>query len=87
MRLNVYEARNNTLREILVGVTDLPVTDLAQTHQQRRISQILHWDFCSHQIQYVEVEASLPERDAKTFMKAYASNMPLRGWKMLLAQT
>ncbi len=74
----VYEARNETLKELFVGLTDLPMNQLEARHKNGLPAAIAHWKLGAQRIIYREIEADLS--DAKAFVQGYARNMAKNGW-------
>ena len=77
----VYEARNETLKELFVGLTKLPLNELEARHKGGLPAAIAHWQLGSQRIIYQEVEPDLD--DAKAFVENYARNMENNGWKSI----
>lgn len=77
----VYEAINETLKELFVGLTDLPMAQLEARHKNTLPTAIAHWKLGAEQITYREVEPDLP--DAKAFVESYALNMQKNAWKSI----
>ena len=83
MPLNAFEARNWTLKESLVGLTELSVDELRSLHLAAPPSSISHWDFAAQRIDYSEIEHALPDADALPFAKQFVTATPTPGWKRL----
>jgi len=77
----VYEAINETLKELFVGLTDLPMEQVEAQHKNGLPAAIAHWNLGAERIIYREVEPDL--RDAKAFVEGYALNMQKQGWKSI----
>ncbi len=77
----VYEARNETLKELFIGLTELPLNKLEARHKGGLPAAIAHWKPEAHRIIYQEVEPDLS--DAMAFVKGYAQNMEKNGWKSI----
>lgn len=74
----VYEAINETLKELFVGLTELPMNQLEARHKGGLPTAIAHWKLGVEQIVYREVEPDLA--DPKAFVEGYAHNMAKNGW-------
>lgn len=74
----VYEAINETLKELFVGLTKLPMNQLEARHKSGLPAAIAHWNPGVHRIIYREVEPDLA--DPKAFVAGYAKNMEKNGW-------
>ena len=77
----VYEAINETLKEMFVGLTDLPMNQVEARHKSGLPGVIAHWKLGAERIIYREVEADLA--DPKAFVEGYAKNMQKNGWKSI----
>ena len=77
----VYEAINETLKELFVGLTELPLDQLQARHKSAFPAAIAHWKLDTERIIYREVETDLP--DAKAFVESYALNMQKNDWKSI----
>jgi hypothetical protein len=77
----VYEAINETLKELFVGLTDLPMDQLEARHKNGLPTTIGHWKLGTERIIYREVEPDL--NDAKAFVEGYALSMKKNGWKSI----
>lgn len=84
MRRIVYEAINETLKEIFVGWTAFPIDALRSTHHALPPRLIAHWRFQDQKIDYREVERDITEEDLKTFIQSYAASIRQDGWKIIL---
>lgn len=82
-RLNVFEARNKTLREAYVSSSPHPVAELPVRHAVQPPGPIAHWDRSLHQIVYVELERALPADGVDLFIEGYNRATPIPGWKVL----
>jgi len=80
----IYEAVNQTLKEIYVGMSDKPTTpnDLARQHALSLPLPINHWE-PDHNISYRLVETGLPLQDARDFIHAYAVEISNVGWRVV----
>ena len=87
MPVNIYEAWNQPLKEILIGLTRLSVSELRAFHRKNPPRPAAHWDFNVHRIDYVEVERGLPDEDAPAFIEHYAIATPAKGWRRLLDES
>lgn len=77
----VYEAINETLKELFVGMTELTLDQVQARHQNGLPASIAHWKLGAQRIRYREVEPDLP--DAKAFIDGYARTMQKSGWKSI----
>lgn len=77
----VYEALNETLKELFVGLTELPLNELEARHKSGLPAVIAHWKLGAERIIYREIEPDLS--DAKAFVEGYARNMAKNGWKSI----
>jgi hypothetical protein len=77
----VYEAINETFKELFVGSTDLPIGQLETRHKNGLPAAIAHWKLGAERIIYREVELELS--DAKAFVERYALSMQKNGWKSI----
>jgi hypothetical protein len=77
----VYEAINETLKELFVGLTDLPMEQVEARHKNALPAAIAHWNLGAERIIYREIEPDL--RDAKAFVEGYALSMQKNGWKSI----
>lgn len=80
----IYECANETLKEILVGGTDLSLDQLRERHVVNRPLEVRHWDFASHRIVYREVERDILDADFRTFLNGYACSIEKGGWRALI---
>jgi hypothetical protein len=76
----VFEAVNESLQEIFMGATSLPLAIVERRHQERRPELVGHWSH-EHRITYRAVESGLSAREAPTFLSGYAQTANRFGWK------
>jgi hypothetical protein len=80
----VYEAINETLKELFVGLTDLPMDQLEARHKNGLPATIAHWKLGTEQIIYRDVGTTIPDlRDAKSMVESFSQNMRRPGWKSI----
>ena len=71
----IYTAANETLKELLVGATDLPLDKLKERHTGNPPPAIFHWKFNSQEIVYRDIERTLSKDAARPFIATYARAM------------
>ena len=76
----VFEAVNESLQEIFIGATSLPLPIVQRRHQEHRPGLIGHWQD-AHRISYRVAESGLSCQEAPTFLKGYAGTAQRFGWK------
>jgi len=84
MASNIFNVKNRTLKEMYVGVTQLPVGDLQARHRASPPPDIKHWDFERHDIHYDEIEHGIPDGQSGFFMRNYSMLTGLPGWRTII---
>lgn len=83
-KISIFELTNAARREVYVGVSDLPIKAVETTIFARPPLAVRHWDWTAREgISFREVTPPLPERDAGSFIRAYASSLARSDWKVL----
>lgn len=80
--MTVFEATNDTLREVYIGTTERLMERLVDEFERRPPARTAHWDK-AHRIGFRCVEYAIPASDARAFIDNYASSEALSGWKIL----
>ena len=83
MPLIVYEAINDTLREIFVGTSSIPLDQLQLWHRADAPKILSHWKLGEHKTDYREIASAMPDADAMTFIKSYTRSIGKPDWKIL----
>ena len=79
---NVYEFRNETLKESCVLKSQLSLEELRWQFQAGKEPRVAHWDWSAHAIRALDVELALQDSAADEFLHEYAKTMtPLAGWR------
>jgi hypothetical protein len=78
--VTVFEAANDTTKELYVGVTSLFIDAVIRSHYRRPPREIAHWAR-EHQISYRCVEYAMPRDAASEFVKNYTQSTAVKGWK------
>lgn len=81
--MTVWELRNETLKELYIGPSDLSAEELKSRHQGQRPPLIAHWDPANQKIEYVELAPALTPNDAFDFIYHYVRKVAREGWKLL----
>jgi hypothetical protein len=80
----VYEAINETLKELFVGLTDLPIDQLEARHKNGLPPVIAHWKLGTERISYRDVGTTIPDPSiAKSLVESFSRNMQRTGWKSI----
>lgn len=80
--VTVFEAVNETLREVYVGTTTHLVEVLTRLFLERPPGGVRHWS-TAHKITVRCVEYSVAVHDVSEFIEAYAGSEALRSWKVI----
>jgi hypothetical protein len=75
----IFEAVNETLQELFVGATSLPLAVVQRRHRDQLPPSISHWR-ADHKITYHAVECGLSAKFSSDFLPAYARSAHT-GWK------
>ena len=79
--VTVYEAANETLKEVYLESSQLPISQIARFLRSDPPPRLSHWR-PEHLVQYRAV-ATLPKRDAEAFIARYAESGAPAGWRVL----
>ena len=79
--VTVYEAINETLKEVYVGTTSLFIDQLGARFLTRLPPNVAHWR-ADHNILYHAVEYAIYRRDAAEFIDRYAKSASLETWRV-----
>lgn len=80
--VNVYEFRNETLKEACVLKSPLPLEELRRALEGGKESRLAHWRWGEHNILASDVELSLPASAAEEFIAEYQRTItPQPGWR------
>jgi hypothetical protein len=77
----VFEVLNESLQELYVGTTDLPLEQLAAEHQRSFPRPLAHWR-PEHRISYHYLDEPLPDIEAAAPIASYARG--LEGYSLLV---
>lgn len=80
--MTVFEAVNETLREVFVGATEHPFDRGIDEFRSRPPRAVAHWRM-GERLSFRCVEHEVPSHDAERFIDGYAQSDALRGWKIL----
>lgn len=80
--ITVYEAANDTRREVYVGTTNLLIDQLIRAFHSFLPRVARHWKK-EDRILFRCVEYSIPVSEARKFIDGYAKSDALKGWKVL----
>jgi hypothetical protein len=80
--VSVYEAVNDTLKEIYLGTSNLLSEQLVRDFASSPPAPVAHWT-AGQRIVVNIVEYSIPAGDAERFIAHYASSAASAGWKTL----
>lgn len=78
----IFEAVNDTLQEIFIGATSLPLLSIEKRHRQEPPTPIRHWR-PEHKVTYHAVETGLSAKFSADFLPAYA-RAAHSGWKTFI---
>jgi hypothetical protein len=81
-RFTVYEAVNDTLREVYVGMSSAGMHHVMTRRGHARPPAIHHWQ-PDHAVSYRSVEFSLAASYAVDFVAAHAKTLARPGWTVL----
>lgn len=81
-RFTIYEASNETLKELYVGMTSLSLHQVMTKFRGRRPPEISHWN-SDHAVSYQIVESSLAASHAADFVVAHAAKAKRPGWTVI----
>lgn len=79
--VTVYEAVNETLKEVYLESSQLPISQIARFLRSDPPPELSHWR-PEHRVHYRPV-ATLPRRDAEAFIARYADSGAFFGWRVL----
>lgn len=82
--MTVFEAVNETLREVFVGTTDHLFDRLIDEFRACPPRAVAHWS-AGERLSFRCVEYAVPNQDAERFIDGYAQSDALKGWKVLRA--
>ncbi len=82
--VTIFEASNDTTKELYVGITSLLIDALIRSHYRHLPHEISHWAR-EHQVSYRCVEYAMPRGEASDFVKHYQRSTSAKGWKTLRA--
>lgn len=80
--MTVFEAVNETLREVFVGATDHGFDRGIDEFRACPPRAVAHWG-PGARLSFRCVECAVPDRDAERFIDGYAQSDALRGWRVL----
>ncbi|MBI5202720.1 MAG: hypothetical protein HY925_14100 [Elusimicrobia bacterium] len=80
--VTVFEASNETLRELYVGTTTHLVEVLTRLFLERPPARVSHWR-STHRISIRCVDYSVAVHDVDDFLEAYAASEALKPWKVI----
>lgn len=80
--ITVFEAANDTLKEVYVGTTSLLIDQVIRGFQVNPPRAAKHWKK-DQRILFRCVEYSIAIKDAAAFIEAYIRSDALKGWKVL----
>lgn len=80
--VSVYEAANDTLKEVYVGITTLLMERLVKGFQTSPPPAVACWKR-KHRVLFRIVRYIIPYRKAAPFIRAYLQSGSLAGWKVL----
>ncbi len=80
--VSVFEAVNDTVKEIYLGTTTLLSDQLAAQFPRTPPPATAHWE-SRHRVFVKVVEYSIPLKDARAFIDHYADSAAAAGWKVL----
>ena len=80
--VSIFEALNESIREIYLGMTALTLDQLAAAHTHKLPASIAHWRK-DHGITYKCLERSVPIIDAPTFIASHAQ-CTRSGYKLIV---
>jgi len=80
--VSIFEASNETLKEVLLGATPRLLQQLVREHEERRPTEISHWAE-EHRVGYRCLEYSISGREARAFISKRARVLRDKGWKVL----
>lgn len=78
--VTVFEAVNETRKEIFVGVSDLLIDQLERAFQSSPPKSVQHWT-SDDRILFRSIEYSVAAKETDDFIDAYLRNDALKGWK------
>jgi hypothetical protein len=80
----VFEAINESLQELYVGISTLPLAmdEIAIRNNEQPPKAIGHWRQGDN-IWYHCIEPSLPTKDTQNFIRTYAKKIARAHWKVL----
>ena len=80
--VSVYEAVNDSLKEIYLGTTTLLSDQLAAQFPRTPPPATAHWE-AGHRVFVKVVEHSIPLKDAHAFIDHYSGSAASSGWRVL----
>ncbi|MBI4345449.1 MAG: hypothetical protein HY553_01245 [Elusimicrobia bacterium] len=80
--VSVFEASNETLKEVLLGVTARLLQRLVREHQKTPPPAIAHWS-ARHNVDYRCLDYSVKAREARGVIERRAKALRARGWRVL----
>jgi hypothetical protein len=78
----VFEATNDSLRELYIGLTTFPLQQLQREHSKVPPRSIAHWKK-EHAVNYRVVEEAIRRADANAFLDSYGQSTIRMGWKVI----
>lgn len=87
MSRTVYEAINESLKEVFIGsagATDFSLDHLKSSHQAVPPQVIAHWKYDAEKINYSVIEQGLDEIDVPGFLDGYMRSTLQPGWTLIV---
>lgn len=82
-RVSVYEAINETLKEIFVGMTYEGMHKVLTRHRSKGPPEICHWK-ADHAVNYLSIQPNMAASHAADFAAAHALSVQRPGWKVIV---
>ena len=81
-RVSVFEAMNHARKEILVGVTPLPIPELFQGRKENLPIEVSHWH-PAEEVTLRRLAEEMPVADAWQFLDLYSFFIEQGGWRII----
>ena len=81
-RFTVFEAVNDTIKEIFLGTTDAGMEEVVDQHQASLPERIAHWK-PDHRVRYRGVEFMLTAGQARKRVVSYGRAVDRPGWTVV----
>lgn len=78
----VFEALNHARKEILVGVTAVPIPEFIQRRTENLPVEVSHWE-PMEELSIRSLAEAMPVEDAWRFVGVYVSYIERDGWRII----